>query len=53
MYPWAHFQYGGAHVAWCNRCDSQITGWTMPFSALALPAATRRSIDTHLVECTA
>lgn len=51
MYPWAHFQYGSQHVAWCNRCDKQITGWTQAWGLLALPVTTRRSVDTHLGEC--
>lgn len=49
-YPWAHFVFGGSHLAWCNACDSAICGWTQRWGDERLPHASRLKIDAHLGE---
>jgi hypothetical protein len=46
--PWAHYQYGSQHVAWCTSCEVEISGWRQPWNELTLPAAQRRKVDDHL-----
>lgn len=50
---WGHANFGGLqHFAWCNVCDSYITGWQVlsspqsPPPVLPPPAA-RKAVDDH------